>query len=194
MAEKISIGIELKSKLDELSKLDTSQLKLSEKQKEALEINKQGAETALKNNDLDELHKRANVDLAQYDFGEDYYEVNFERQALNDDLSNLITELANFKDIWSQQNNEPLIYIKDLHFTRKDIQIMGRNQDTIKIIKNGIAYMKFFAKDMIEELNQYDEIKMEVVGKANLNYWNGTVTPQIFIEQYQITEDKLTDF
>ena len=149
---------------------------------------------SIKNNDLDELHKRANVDLAQYDFGEDYYEVNFERQALNDDLSNLITELANFKDIWSQQNNEPLIYIKDLHFTRKDVQIMGRNQDTIKIIKNGIAYMKFFAKDMIEEFNQYDEIKMEVVGKANLNYWNGTVTPQIFIEQYQITEDKLTDF
>lgn len=149
---------------------------------------------SIKNNDLDELHKRANIDLAQYDFGEDYYEVNFERQALNDDLSNLITELANFKDVWSQQNDEPLIYIKDLHFTRKDVQIMGRNQDTIKIIKNGIAYMKFFAKDMIEELNQYDEIKMEVVGKANLNYWNGTVTPQIFIEQYQIMEDNLLEF
>jgi single-stranded-DNA-specific exonuclease len=149
---------------------------------------------SIKNNDLDELHRRANMDLAQYDFGEDYYEVNFERQALNDDLSNLITELANFKDVWSQQNDEPLIYIKDLHFTRKDVQIMGRNQDTIKIIKNGIAYMKFFAKDMIEELNQYDEIKMEVVGKANLNYWNGTVTPQIFIEQYQIMEDNLLEF
>ena len=149
---------------------------------------------SIKNNDLNELHRRANIDLAKYDFGEDYYEVNFERQAFNDDLSALITELANFKDIWSQQNNEPLIYIKDLHFMRKDVQIMGRNQDTIKIIKNGIAYMKFFAKDMIEELNQYDEIKMEVVGKANLNYWNGTVTPQIFIEQYQITEDNLLEF
>lgn len=149
---------------------------------------------SIKNNDLNELHRRANTDLAKYDFGEDYYEVNFERQAFNDDLSALITELANFKDIWSQQNNEPLIYIKDLHFMRKDVQIMGRNQDTIKIIKNGIAYMKFFAKDMIEELNQYDEIKMEVVGKANLNYWNGTVTPQIFIEQYQITGDNLLEF
>ena len=149
---------------------------------------------SIKNNDLNELHRRANIDLAKYDFGEDYYEVNFERQAFSEDLNSLITELANFKDIWSQQNNEALIYIKDLHFTREDVQIMGRNQDTIKIIKNGISYMKFFAKDMIEELNQYDEIKMEVVGKANLNYWNGTVTPQIFIENYQITEDKLTDF
>ena len=33
MAEKISIGIELKSKLDEIAKLDTSQLKLSQKMK-----------------------------------------------------------------------------------------------------------------------------------------------------------------
>lgn len=149
---------------------------------------------SIKNNDLDELHRRANIDLAQYDFGEDYYEVNFERQALNDDLSNLITELANFKDVWSQQNDEPLIYIKDLHFTRKDVQIMGRNQDTIKIVKNGIAYMKFFAKDMIEELRQYGDITMEIVGKANLNNWNGIITPQIFIENYEIKEDRLTDF
>ena len=77
---------------------------------------------------------------------------------------------------------------------RKDVQIMGRNQDMIKIIKNGIAYMNFFAKDMIEELNQYDEVVIEVVGKANLNEWMGTVTPQIFIENYEIKEDNLLDF
>ena len=60
MAEKISIGIELKSKLDELSKLDTSQLKLSQKQRDALAINKKGAETALKNNDFKEFRRYFN--------------------------------------------------------------------------------------------------------------------------------------
>ena len=149
---------------------------------------------SIKNNDLNELHRRANTALAHYNFGEDYYEVNFERQAYSSDLEELIRDLVSYKNIWSQQNDEALIYIKDIHVNKSDIQVLGRNQDTIKIIKNGIAYMKFFAKDMIEELNQYDEIKMEVVGKANLNYWNGTVTPQIFIEQYQITEDNLLEF
>lgn len=71
---------------------------------------------------------------------------------------------------------------------------MGKNSDTIKIVKNGISYMKFFAKDMIEELNQYNDIKIEVVGRANLNEWMGTTTPQIFIENYEIKEDRLTDF
>jgi hypothetical protein len=47
---------------------------------------------------------------------------------------------------------------------------------------------------MIEELNQYNEVVIEVVGKANLNEWMGTATSQIFIENYEIKEDRLTDF
>lgn len=47
---------------------------------------------------------------------------------------------------------------------------------------------------MIEELNQYNEVVIEIVGKAKLNEWMGTVTSQIFIENYEIKEDRLTDF
>ena len=149
---------------------------------------------SIANRDLLAFHTKANEDLKDFDFGEDYYEVEFMRQALSKDLPDLIDDLAQYKNIWSQQCNEPLIYIKDLHFTSSDIQIMGRNKDTIKIVKDGIAYMKFFAKSMIQELQQYDNIKMEIVGKANLNEWMGTITPQIFIENYEIKEDQLLDF
>ena len=68
---------------------------------------------------------------------------------------------------------------------------MGKNQDTVKITKFGIAYMKFHAKDFIEELGKYDEVKLEVVGRANLNEWGGTYTPQIFISNYQIEDNRL---
>ena len=143
---------------------------------------------------LSRLHELANVQLAQYHLDDSYYEVEFVRQALADDLPDLIEDISNYKDIWSQNNDEPLIYVKDLHFNSSDVQVMGKNKDTIKIVKNGVAYMKFFAKDMIEELKQYNEIKMEVVGKMNLNHWMNTTTPQIFIENYEIKEDKLIDF
>lgn len=147
------------------------------------------------NTNLPKLHEMANHDLAQYNFGDGFYEVNFERQALADDLGDLIEDLAKYKHIWSQGNDEPLIYIRDLHVEKKDIQVMGKNQDTIKITKNGIAYMKFFAKDFIEELKSYpNDIKLEVVGRANLNEWGGRVTPQIFIENCEVKEDKLLDF
>lgn len=149
---------------------------------------------SIKNSDLSKLHQIANERLSQYNFGEEYYEVDFERRASEADLGDLIRDLAQYKFVWSQQNTEPMIYVRDLYINRSDVQIMGKNKDTVKIVKNGVAFMKFFAKDMIEQLNQYDCLKLEVVGKANLNEWNGMTTPQIFIESYEIKEDNLLDF
>ena len=137
------------------------------------------------------FHEYANKELADVDFGESWYEVNFERIAADNDIEDLIVDIANHDDLWGQQNNEPLIHIKDINITKNDIQIMGRNSDTVKIEKFGIAYMKFHAKDMIEELGKYNIIKLEVVGRANVNYWGGYATPQIFISNYQIEDGTL---
>jgi hypothetical protein len=53
--------------------------------------------------------------------------------------------------------------------------------------------MKFHALDMIEELNKCNEIKLNIVGKANLNNWMGNITPQIFIENWEVI-DSLLEF
>ena len=68
---------------------------------------------------------------------------------------------------------------------------MGKNMDTVKIEKFGIAYMKFHAKDWIEDLHKYSKVKLEIVGRANVNYWGGNVIPQIFIDDYEVTDDAL---
>ena len=54
---------------------------------------------------------------------------------------------------------------------------MGANKDTLKITHNGVAYMKFHASDMIERLSKCNEIKINLVGRANLNEWQGIITP-----------------
>ena len=137
------------------------------------------------------FHEYANKELENVDFGESWYEVNFERIAADTDIEDLIVDIASHEDLWGQQNNEPLIHIKDINITKRDIQIMGKNQDTVKITKFGIAYMKFHAKEFIEELGKYDSVKLEVVGRANLNEWMGNYTPQIFISNYQIEDGTL---
>ena len=137
------------------------------------------------------FHEYANKELADVDFGETWYEVNFERIAADSDIADLIIDIAKHEDLWGQHNNEPLIHIKDINITKNDVRIMGRNQDTVKIEKFGIAYMKFHAKDFIQELAQYDSIKLEIVGRANLNEWGGAYTPQIFITNYQIEDGSL---
>ena len=140
---------------------------------------------------LSKFHKWANDALVNIDFGENCYDVNFERIAADEDIKDLILDIGAHNGIWGQSNDEPLIHVTDINITMNDIKVMGKNMDTVKIEKFGIAYMKFHAKDFIEELKQYGKIKLEIVGRANVNYWGGNIIPQIFIDDYEVKDDTL---
>lgn len=140
---------------------------------------------------LSKFHKWANEALQGIDFGENCYDVNFERIAADDDIKDLILDIGKHDGIWGQSNDQPLIHVTDINITMNDVKIMGKNMDTVKIEKFGIAYMKFHAKDFIEDLKKYSNMKLEIVGRANVNYWGGNVIPQIFIEDYEVSDDTL---
>lgn len=140
--------------------------------------------------DLFNFHEWANKELLDVDFGEGVYEVNFSREAAAKDISDLIFDLGQYEECWGQNTPEPLILIQDLNITRNDYQVLGKNNDTLKIMKFGVAYMKFHAKELIEELGQYDEVKINLVGRANINRWMGSETPQIFIDAYELKQNK----
>ena len=140
---------------------------------------------------LKDLHEKANEDLSQIDFGDKYYEVNFQRMAMDSDIGAIISDIDKYSTLFGQHNPEPLICITNININKKDIQIMGKNADTGKIMKNGIAYMKFKANDFIEDLQGYDTISLNVVGRANMNYWGGQITPQIFIDGYEVNNGAL---
>ena len=149
------------------------------------------AGVSIPNADLAKFHKWANEALIDIDFGENCYDVNFERIAADEDLRGLILDIGAHNGIWGQQNDEPLIHVTDINITLNDVKIMGKTQDTVKIEKFGISYMKFRAKDLIEELHKYPQMKLEVVGRANVNHWAGNVIPQIFIEDVEVKNGAL---
>ena len=146
---------------------------------------------SIPNSNLTKFHNWANDALKTIDFGENCYDVNFERIAADSDLSDIIVDIGNHNGIWGQQNPEPMIHVSDINITMNDVQVMGKNKDTVKFEKFGIAYMKFHAKDLIEELSKHPSMKVEVVGRANLNEWCGRVTPQIFIEDIEVRDNAL---
>ena len=146
---------------------------------------------SIPNANLTKFHNWANDALKTIDFGENCYDVNFERIAADGDLSDIIVDIGNHNGIWGQQNPEPMIHVSDINITMNDVQVMGKNKDTVKFEKFGIAYMKFHAKDLIEELSKHPSMKVEVVGRANLNEWGGRVTPQIFIEDIEVRDNAL---
>lgn len=134
------------------------------------------------------FHQYANEKLKDIDLGEEIYDVNFQRKANAQDLSKLITEISNYDNIWGQNNGQPLINVTNIRINPKEARIMGKLNDTVKIEVNGVAYMWFRASDFIEELKNFgdNDVLIEVVGKANLNEWAGTVTPQIYVTAYNI--------
>lgn len=146
------------------------------------------------NSRLSQLHEIANKELAKYDFGEDYYDVEFEMPATSILLPQLIIDLDDYSFCWSQNNSEPNIHVTDLNVTWDDIDVVGKNQDTLRIHKNGITFIKFFAKDLIEELKQYNNLKIELVGRASINHFAGKVTPQILIQACEVKEDSVMEF
>lgn len=153
------------------------------------------AGVSIQDSDLRAFHEYANKALENIDFGENCYDVNFVRPANASDLTPLITDLCRYNGIWGQWNPEPLIYVKDIYLKTSDIQIIGRNHDTMKFEKNGVTFIKFFAKDLIAELQELSgDIRVEVVGKANLNVWMGRTTPQIMLEDCEIKKSSLADF
>jgi len=84
-----------------------------------------------------------------------------------------------------------MIHVRDINVTLSDVQVMGKNQDTVKIMKNGIAYMFFRCKDRIDEFKEYSQMKIDLVGRANMNEWMGNYTPQIFVSNFEISDGSL---
>lgn len=144
---------------------------------------------AIDANLLEEFLDYSNSTLKNVDFTDNEYLVNFDRIATDVDLEDLIYDLARGEEIWGTKNPEPRVHIDSINITKSDITIMGKNKDTVKFVKNGMTYIKFHAADMIQELNQFDKMSIEVIGRANLNEYMGKETPQILVEHYEIRKD-----
>lgn len=111
----------------------------------------------------------------------------------NKDISaKAILDIADMSDYWGSEIDEALIAVKDIKVTADMVEIYRKNTNTIKItVPNGVNLMKFDAsEELCDKLTTGNTgfIQMDIVGKCNKNEWMGNVTPQIFIEDYNIID------
>lgn len=142
---------------------------------------------------IDEFLEISNKELSSIRLEESVYDVNFIRQSMDYDIVDIIQDVEKYHLTYGQQNEEPLIAIENVRLRADEISVIGANADTLKFSKNNITYIKFKAKDMIDELSGLNDIKLTLIGKANMNYWGGRTMPQIIIEEYEL-EDGEFDF
>ena len=105
-----------------------------------------------------------------------------------------ILDIANYEEFWGKDIDEPMIAIKNLKVSRDMITLMSPDKKpTLKItLPNKVSLIKFGSSqeeyDKLCPDNDYTVVEVNIVGTCNKNEWNGWVTPQIFIEDYELSD------
>ena len=144
---------------------------------------------AIKESDVSKLYDYANKELANINFNEGFYEADFIVNGYCSYLNEMIFDLWKGKNIYGQNCPEPIIITQNLTIRPDNIKIIGAYKDTVKITFNNTTFMKFKAKELIEQLQNYPGgFIATIVGRPSVNSWNGIETPQILIEDIEINK------
>ena len=142
----------------------------------------------VKDVNFSKLIDKADSDLRDYDFTP-CYKVDIIYQG-SDFNGKDIVDLAELKAVWGQGVEEPLVAIENIKVTKANVQLMSADKNpTLKItLPNGTSLIKFrSSSEEYEKLcSELGCVTINVVGKCERNVWNGSITPQIIIEDYEI--------
>lgn len=130
----------------------------------------------------------SNEKLKDYDFTP-CYKVDAVLNANNFNSQDII-RIADLKSVWGQGISEPLLILEHITITKDNLTLMSPDKSpTLKIrLPNGTSLIKFKAsQEEFEDLYSATGcVIINAVGKCEKNEWNGTITPQIIIEDYEI--------
>lgn len=114
-----------------------------------------------------------------------------------------ILDLSRYFSLWGQELEEPRVAINNLKISMNMVTIKSPDKSPTLVISlpNGVELIKFkvneFEQDYIfgagdEERGKY--VYLNVVGICQKNEWGGRITPQIKIEDFEITGSTNFDF
>ena len=142
---------------------------------------------SINESNIDSFLDKTNNALKHINFEENFYPVDFIMDGKNEELKTIINELGDVPQLWGAGVEEPRIAIENIRIKSTDINICGKNLDTLRFTYNNVTYIKFHAKDLIEEIeNAGDVINITIIGAPNVNHFRGVDSPQIMIKGYEI--------
>ena len=143
---------------------------------------------AIKDENINPFTKYANEELANFDFTPKYY-IDLEYDA-NYLIPADVLNIANFDNLWGQGIEEPFILVKNLKVSKDNISLLKETTLKITIPADGqdISLIKFgSSKSEFESLySDLGYVTIDVIGHFQKNVWNGKVSPQINIEDFEI--------
>lgn len=100
---------------------------------------------------------------------------------------NFVIAIGEWSELWGQEVTEPYVAITGVKVTSSNVTVMKGS--TLKIQTPKVDFIKFRASE--EEINNLQTegcLTLTIIGRCNINTWGGRQLPQIFIEDYEITQ------
>lgn len=93
-------------------------------------------------------------------------------------------------DIWGQEMPQTQVAVEDIPLSESNVQLLGlaKGNPTLKIECNGVDFMKFKSSETEYEQFIQPNTYLTIIGTCNKNEWNGTVKPQILIDDFEIKQ------
>ncbi len=119
------------------------------------------------------------------------YSVDFEID-FNDFSIAFIREIDSLKDFWGTGLKEPLVVIKGITVNKNQCSLMGKENDTWKLITDeNITFVKFknSEDDKVLQFMNSDsqtELTINAICKVGFNEYKGILTPQAEIKEYEV--------
>ena len=101
-----------------------------------------------------------------------------------------ILDIADMDQYWGKDMDEALVAIQGIQITKDMITMMASN--TVKIaLPHNVAMIKFRMPDEEYErlISDTGYVEINAICKCNKNEWNGNVSPQLFLEAYEIVSE-----
>lgn len=98
-------------------------------------------------------------------------------------------------DIYGQNVQESLVCLEKIPLSASNVTLMGlaKGHPTLKIKVNGVDVIKFHSSQ-----EEYEEFispgtTITLVAKPALNEWNGNISPQLLVEDFELSEKIIDD-
>ena len=131
----------------------------------------------------------AATDLALRDMSEEpIYYVDYIYRGVNVDGEQIL-DIARLNDLWGKDLDEAVVAVESVRVSKDMVNVYVKKNNTLKItLPSRVSLMLFDAPDDLCDLlsNTDGYVELNIVGTCNANEWQGWVTPQIFIKDYEI--------
>lgn len=134
--------------------------------------------------EVDKLKEYANTKLNPLAF-ETVYEVDYIFKDKFDIDYEMLFQMASYDELWGNSIPQPK-FAFTIDYGKTDIMIMGKDHSSVKIRCGQIDFVSFKNAVLAEKLVEVSNGTATIVGRPQINEWNGNVNVQIMIDDIKI--------